>query len=222
MMIRYAKMLAGAGVAVALLAGNAHAAQDAPNAELHHIKTEWARISYTVHDHGQQVDDIEALENECAKYVAAHPRDAEAVLWQGIVTSEHAAIAGVFHQLALAKKARDILKTALKLDPNGVNGEVQMSLGVLYYRVPGFPIGFGDDDTARKDLQFALSKDPNGLDTNYFYGDFLVEQGDDAQARKVLAHALDAPVDKSRPVWDAGRRAEVRKLMASIGGQSKS
>ena len=208
--------------ALALSACLMSSAAHADDSELHHIKTEWAHIVYQVHGHDQQVNAIAVLQQEAKTYVAQHPENAEAVLWEGIVTSEYAAIASVFHQLGLAKDARDIFNHALELDPSGVNGAVQMSLGVLYYRVPGFPIGFGDDDTAKKDLLFALSKDPDGLDANYFYGDFLMEQGDYRQARTVLEHALGAPVDKSRPVWDAGRRAEVSALIANATKELKS
>ena len=34
------------------------------------------------------------------------------------------------------------------------------SLGVLYYKVPGWPIGFGDKDKARDLLQKALAVNP--------------------------------------------------------------
>ena len=76
------------------------------------------------------------------------------------------------------------------------------------------PIGFGDTDKARKLLKEALAQDPGGLDANYFYGDFLLDQGDKAGARAFLQKALRAPHDGTRPVWDAGRRREVQALLA--------
>ena len=45
---------------------------------------------------------------------------------------------------------------------------------------------------------------------------FLFQQHEFEDARKVLRHALDAPADPDRPVWDAGRRAEVRSLLEQI------
>jgi len=92
-----------------------------------------------------------------------------------------------------------------------------MSLGVLYYKVPGSPIGFGDHQRARQLLQQALALDPNGLDANYFWGDFLYDQGDKPGAKAALNKALRAPHDSARPVWDAGRRKEVQTLLAKIG-----
>ena len=44
--------------------------------------------------------------------------------------------------------------------------------------------------------------------------DFLMEQGEYAKARQVLNHGLAAPVTPERPVWDAGRRSEIRTLLA--------
>jgi uncharacterized protein (TIGR02996 family) len=132
------------------------------------------------------------------------------------VTSEEAAQASMFQKLGLARAARDILERARAINPRAANGGVLMSLGVLYYRVPGFPIGFGDTKKARSYLQAALQMDPNGLDSNFFYADFLHEQGDKAGARAHLLRALKAPASPARPVWDAGRRAEARALLAKI------
>ncbi|MGD9665701.1 MAG: tetratricopeptide repeat protein, partial [Novosphingobium sp.] len=111
-------------------------------------------------------------------------------------------------------KARDILAKAYAIDPKAANGGAAMSLGVLYYKVPGSPIGFGDDAKAKTLLDQALALAPNGLDANYFYGDYLLDQGDKTGARSHLLKALKAPHDASRPAWDAGRRREVQALLA--------
>ena len=77
-----------------------------------------------------------------------------------------------------------------------------MSLGVLYYKVPGWPLGFGSTAKARASFQRALLQDPKGLDNNYFYGDFLAQEGNKASARQYLQRALQAPTNPDRPVWD--------------------
>ncbi|KAB7740010.1 tetratricopeptide repeat protein [Parvibaculum sedimenti] len=192
------------------------------HADVHRLEAEWARVKYQVKDEGEQLTEIESLKKQADAVVRQYPGQAEPLLWDGIVTSENAALANIFQQLGLAKEARGLFERALAIDPSGLNGAISMSLGVLYYRVPGSPLGFGDDDMARKDLETALAKDPNGLDANYFYGDFLVEQGEYDKARNVLVHALDAPVDKERPVWDAGRREEVRQLIAKAEAHVRS
>jgi tetratricopeptide (TPR) repeat protein len=205
-------------LAAALAWGGIAQASDNPamDAQVARINNEWARIKYQVQDKNQQYLQLDQLAKQAASVSARYPGRAEPLLWQGIVTSEEAAQASMFRQLGLATSARDILDKARSIDPHAANGGVSMSLGVLYYKVPGFPIGFGSAKKARTYLEAALAQDPNGLDANYFYGDFLNEQGDHARARAYLARALKAPKDVSRPVWDAGRRTEVRALLAKI------
>jgi tetratricopeptide (TPR) repeat protein len=189
----------------------------AMDAQVMRINNDWARIKYTVGDKGAQYRALDALAGQAAAVVARFPNQAEPLLWQGIVTSEEAAQASVFRQLGLATRARDILEHAYRIDPKAANGGIAMSLGVLYYKVPGWPIGFGNASRASELLRAALGQDPNGLDANFFYGDYLYAQGNKAGARQFLQKALRASPTPSRPVWDAGRRREVRELLAKIG-----
>ncbi len=188
----------------------------AMDADVSRIDNEWARIKYQVKDKDAQYRQIDALAKQAAAVVARYPGHAEPLLWQGIVTSEEAGMASMFQQLGYAKAARAILDRAAAIDPKAMNGGVPMSLGVLYYRVPGFPIGFGSTEKARTLLKNALAMDPGGLDSNYFYGDFLHSQGDDRDAITYLQRALQAPANPHRPVWDAGRRADVRAELAKL------
>jgi tetratricopeptide (TPR) repeat protein len=116
----------------------------------------------------------------------------------------------------LAKDARNLFEKAGRIDYRAVDGAVPTSLGALYYKVPGFPLSFGDNAQARRYLEDGLKISPNGLDANYFYADFLFEVGEYPRAVTVLKHALSAPPDVERPVWDAGRRAEIRTLLTQV------
>lgn len=174
----------------------------------------WAHITYEVKGSSTQTKALDQLAKEAATVVARYPGQAEPLLWQGIIVSEQANRANFFHKLGLATKARDILQKAYSIDPKAAQGGAAMSLGVLYYKVPGSPLAWGDGDKAGRLLKQALALDPDGLDANYFYGDYLLDQGDKAGARTHLQKALRAPRDPSRPVWDAGRRREVRALLA--------
>ncbi len=181
-----------------------------------HISREWARIKYDVHGDDQQMKQLRPLERQAAALAKRYPKHATPLLWQGIVASEEAARAGLFHKLGYAEKARRLFDEAKALHPDAGHGGVWLSLGVLYSRVPGFPFGFGSDSKARRYLRRALAIDPDGLDANYFYGDFLFSEGKYAQARKVLERGLQAPVDARRPIWNKGRRLEIRALIARI------
>jgi len=187
-----------------------------------HLDDEWAHIKYQVNDRDEQFKDLQALAIEAAAVVVRYPGQVQPLLWNGIIESEEAAKASIIHKLSLAMAARKLFEKAEAIDKAGPGGAVAMSLGVIYYRVPGFPMGFGDNNKARSYLQTALAIDPNGLDTNYFYGDFLARRGEIDEAKRVLAHALGAPENPARPVWDAGRRAEVRALIARIEHRTAS
>jgi len=84
---------------------------------------------------------------------------------------------------------------------------------VLYYKVPGWPIGFGDRKRADELLQSALKLNPKGIDPNFFYGEFLLEQKRPADALVYLDRALQAPARPGRQIADAGRREEARALI---------
>lgn len=178
------------------------------------INDGWASITYTMRGSSHQTVALDRLAVQAAGVVKKYPNQPEPLLWQGIVVSEQANRANIFHKLGLATRAKDIISRAYALDHHAANGGAAMSLGVLYYKVPGSPIGFGDKARAGRLLHEALALDPDGLDANYFMGDFMLDQGDKASARTYLQRALRAPHDASRPVWDAGRRREVQALLA--------
>jgi tetratricopeptide (TPR) repeat protein len=191
----------------------------AMDADIVAIAEQWARIKYQGTDKSEQLRQIDQLVAQAATVRKKYPGRAEPLLWEGIVTSEEAAMAHMLDQMRYARAARALFEQAEAIDPNAANGGVLLSLGVIYYRVPGFPIGFGDDTKARKYLERALALDPNGLDPAYFYGDFLIQQGEKQKAKAVLTHGLAAPVTSNRPIWDGGRRAEIQALIAKIDGR---
>lgn len=213
------KLLLIAVTAVAVSAGAAQAnASDNPkmDADIRALEHDWARIKYQVTDEDAQYTQLQALAKEAAALCLRYEGRAEPLVWDGIITSTEAGVAGTFSALGLAKDARAMLEKAGKIDPNVLHGAVPTSLGALYYLVPGFPLGFGDDDTAQKYLERGLAMNPNGLDSNYFYGDFLYRQGELESAVTVLKHALRTPVNADRPVWDAGRRRDIRTLLDKV------
>ncbi|MCL6684486.1 tetratricopeptide repeat protein [Sphingomonas alba] len=205
------------GIALAALAAPAAAADSSAMAgDVMRINNGWAHIRYQVRDKNAQYNQLAALEKEAHQVTVKYPGKAEPLLWEGIVVSEEAARASTLKQLGLATRARDILAQAYAINPKVADGGAAMSLGVLYYKVPGWPIGFGSTAKAQRYFQEALAEDPRGLDNNFFFGDFLSQEGHKAAAKQYLQRALQAPANPDRPVWDAGRRAEVKALLAKL------
>lgn len=177
------------------------------------LQREWDQVKYRT-PADQQEKAFEALLAEAARAVAAHPGRAEPLVWQGIVESSLAGVRKGFGALGLAKQARKHYEEAIGIAPDALDGSAYNSLGVLYYRVPGWPIGFGDKDKARDMLQKALAVNPKGIDANYFYAEYLLEIGKPADAVPFLETALTAPPRPGREVGDAGRRQEAKALLA--------
>ena len=70
-------------------------------------------------------------------------------------------------------------------------------------------------EAARAYLTRALAANPNGVDSNFFYGDFLVRQGDYAGAESALQRAINAPPRPGRELADRGRKAQAAALIAT-------
>lgn len=182
---------------------------------LRDIQTRWAEANYQLKGK-EQKRAFEALSEDAEALVAAHPDRAEPMVWQGIVLSTYAGVKGPFGAMGLAKRSRDALHAAEKLDPTVLQGSVYTSLGALYYKVPGGIIGFGDKDRAREYLEKALVLNPDGIDPNFFYGELLYEDKQYDEARRFLEHALDAPARPERALADEGRKEEIRDLLAKV------
>ncbi|CUA85238.1 hypothetical protein [Pseudidiomarina woesei] len=189
--------------------------QTAAATTLEDIQKRWAEVNYTLQDDAQEKA-FEALLAQAKQWVQAEPNNAEAYIWQGIVQSTYAGAKGGLGALGLAKDARASLEKALALQPDALQGSAYASLGTLYFKVPGWPLGFGDDDKAKELLEKALEFNPNGIDPNYFYADYLYEQRDYLRAQQFAEKALAAPARPERPLADAERRKEVEALYAKI------
>ena len=186
--------------------------------EVREIQSEWARLYYLDEFLNENYRELQALAEQADLLAQDHPQNAEALVWDAIVLSTLAEKKGGLGALGLVKKARLKLEQAEAIDPEVLGGSVYASLGSLYSKVPGWPIGFGNDDKAEKYFKKALAINPEGLDINYFFAEYLVDQGNEELALKHIERALQAPVMMERPVADQGRRQQAIKLRADLTG----
>jgi len=130
------------------------------DADLTAIQQAWDHANYETPAGDAREAAFAALADRAAKFTAVNPKRAEALIWEGIVLSSYAGAKGGLGALKLAKQAREKLRSALAIAPDALHGSAYTSLGTLYYKVPGFPLGFGDSDEARSNLQKALEAAP--------------------------------------------------------------
>ena len=182
------------------------------------LARDWADVKYKT-PANEQAAKYEALADRAHKVSATYPERAEPLVWEGIIVSSFAGAKGGLGALSLAKQAKSLYESSLQIDPNALDGSAYNSLGVLYYKVPGWPLGFGDKPKAQELLQKALAINPRGIDPNFFYGEYLIETGKPAEAVAYLERAVNAPPRPGRDVADAGRRAEASELLRKARGQ---
>jgi tetratricopeptide (TPR) repeat protein len=172
------------------------------------LQHEWAVVNYEM-DGDAQLQAFKTLVERAEAAAASHPDSAEVLIWTGIIKSSYAGAKGGLGALSLVKDARDRFETAMKIDDTALDGSAYTSLGSLYYQVPGWPVGFGDDKKAVQLLQKALEINPDGIDSNYFYADYLLSKKEYEKAERYLLKAQSAEPRPDRPVADAGRQQEI-------------
>ena len=180
--------------------------------DLHGLQTRWAEIKYNTAV-AEKEKAFLTLIGDAEKLSAAH-QSAPFLIWEGIIRSTYAGVKGGLGALDQVKHAKKLFEQSIALQPDALNGAAYTSLGSLYYQVPGWPVGFGDDKKANEMLLKGLSYNPDGIDSNYFYGDYLLDQKQYKKAVVALEKALKAPARPGRESADAGRRAEASAALA--------
>jgi tetratricopeptide (TPR) repeat protein len=208
-------LLAAAGLVVALHIQGA--AADEMGTAISDLGHAWAKVYYQTPEKQQEAQ-YPALVAQADALAKRYPAKAEPMIWQAIILSSYAKVKGGLGALDEAEKARDIAMAAAKIDEKALDAGAYTSLGVLYYKVPGWPLGFGNDKKAREYLDRAMAIAPGSVDVNYFYGEFMIEQGDKKKARAFLEKALQAPPRPGREDADAGRRQEIQADLAELDG----
>lgn len=179
------------------------------------LQRDWEVIRYQT-PAAEREKRFEALSAKAHKVSESFPGRAEPLVWEGIIVSSVAGEKGGLGALGLVKQAKALYESAIAINGDVLDGSAYNSLGVLYYKVPGWPVGFGDKAKAKELLQKALSLNPKGIDPNFFYGEYLVETKQPDQAVAYLDKALQAPARPGRQIADTGRKEEVRALLEKI------
>jgi tetratricopeptide (TPR) repeat protein len=159
---------------------------------LQSIESEWASIYYSTPKQERGPGYCRLLDRTI-NLSRQHPKNAEPIIWEAIVKATNADHQDAVSALKAIHEARDLLLKAIEINPQAMNGSAYVTLGTLYYMSPKWPIGFGDEATAQKMLQTALKINPNGIDSNYFYGDFLLSNNRLNEAAKYFQRAIAIP-----------------------------
>ncbi|TXS95401.1 hypothetical protein FV139_05810 [Parahaliea maris] len=195
------------GTTVAVAQDNTVSADD--------IRARWEHANFELSGDARE-HALEEVAAACEQATGTHREDAALLTWCGITHSSYAGAKGGLGALGEAKRARALLEQAVEADRSVLNGAALCSLGTLYAKVPGWPLGFGDDERAEKYLQEALTVAPDDIDNNYFMADFLYGEHRREEALKYLQHAQQASPRPGREVADRGRQVEISQLATQL------
>lgn len=202
------------GFLLVLLQGHAYA-QNAVDDQVSYLRYEWEHANYEL-DGPDKAAAFEALEQSSSEARQKFPDSAEVLIWDGIIKSTYAGIKGGLGALKLAKQAKSSFESAIAINGEALNGSAYTSLGILYARVPGWPVAFGSNKKAAELLLKGLTINPEGIDSNFFYAEFLAENGQKAKAREYYLRAKRARPRQNRAIADAGRLREVETALEKI------
>lgn len=201
--------------AVLLLSLSSLQASAAVNPDIKMLQQRWAQINYVL-EGKEKERAFETLVDQADRVVWQYPAQAESWIWSGIIKSGYAGVKGGLSALSLAKAAKKEFEHAIELDGSALSGSAYTSLGSLYVHVPGWPIGFGSNKKAEVMLLKGLELNPDGIDSNYFYGDYLLDQGDYVNALSAFDKALRAAPRPGRVLADRGRREEINRAIMKV------
>lgn len=182
------------------------------------VAQRWAEVNYQMQGEARE-QAYEELVLMAGQVAASNPESAPALIWSGIVKSSFAGVKGGLGALGLAKAAKADLERAIALDANAMQGSAYTSLGVLYMNVPGWPVGFGDEDKANELLTRAVQMAPHDIDANYFMAEYYLKQNDHEEVLKFLERAKNAPPRPGREVADAGRQGEIGQMLLQLSSK---
>ena len=179
------------------------------------IQQTWDEITYTVPKEAQFRQFLTLIDT-ASQYAEDANHSPESLIWLAGSQSGAARAKGGLDALDLAKQAKENLERAIAADKTALEGAGLGILASLYHKVPGWPVGFGSDKKARKLFKEALEVNPNGLDSNYFYAEFLFDEKDYDEAAQYLEKAKQAPGKQGRPLATKARQQDIVELEAKL------
>jgi len=182
--------------------------------EINKIESQWAKIYYAENSK-QQSKHFPLLIEEAEKLSKKYPKALEPIVWQAIIIATNAAFESPFKALESIQSAKALLEHVISVEPETLEGAALVTLGTLYYMSPGWPISFGNQQTAESLLKKALKINPLSIDSNYFYADYLVSKGNLEIAQAYFKKALNAPTRNHQEYADTQLKKEALSALKS-------
>lgn len=176
------------------------------------IQAEWSEVFYLA-PRSEHVSRYKGLLERIRALKATAPQRAEPLIVEAIILCTYSAAALGLDTLEMLEDSRELLKKSIERDPKALEGAAYVTLGNLYRRLPGWPLLYGDKKIAREILTTGVRLFPEGIDTNYFMGDILLEEGDPKAALPYLEKAARAAIRPTLRVSDEKLHKEAQEAV---------
>jgi tetratricopeptide (TPR) repeat protein len=194
---------------VALLLLSSQCFADNLKHSLTKLESDWSAVFYNTPE-PKKAAGYKQLLNQSILLAAEFPERPEPLFWEAVIKATYAEHLDAISALDSIKQARDLLIKALEIDPHTMNGSAYVTLGTLYYMTPGWPIAFGDNNKAREMLETALKINPDGIDVNYYYADYLLANNELNAAEKYFEKAAKMPIGPEQSYADKRLKEEAK------------
>ena len=180
---------------------------------LERIRHEWVVATFDLAPERRGAA-LETLGDMAQQLAQRFPGEPQARAWEGIVLASLAESRGPVIGYFFARDARTLLHTVESREPAALDGAGYAALGILYATAPGWPFSFGDRAVARAYFEEAVATTPGSMEPHYFYGGFLLRQGEYGEATRHLRLALTGGVQTDPLAPELHHRGEVRRVLA--------
>ena len=214
----------GLALWLALIPTTGHTqAPDPVELESRALQTEWTEVFYRAADN-HRAEKYRNLLERARALKARQPNRAEPLIVEAIILCTYSSAALGLDTLDMLEQARTLLLKAIDIAPPALDGAAYVTLGNLYRRLPGWPVLYGDKQLARQYFEAGVKLYPGLIDTNYFFGDFLVDEGDTRGAIHYLERASRAPIRPNLKTSDSRLKVETDEALAALrsGKSSRS
>lgn len=182
---------------------------------LNRIELTWAKTYYE-QSKQQQQSTYPQLLKQLEQLDKQHPNDANIIYWEGLIKASYAEHQNPVAALEAIHEVRNLLTKAISIEPNVMNGAAYVVLGTLYDKAPQWPIAFGDEHKAKEMLETALKISPDGVESNYFYGEFLLDHDEQQAAVAYFKKALSGKVRAEQPYPDEQIKHKAKIALANL------
>ena len=207
------------GLAWLMLPALAAAAPPGMESILERIRHEWGVAVFELAP-DRRSDALETLAVMAHRVAERYPGETEPLAWEGIVLASLSEIRGPLGGYFTARSARELLQGVEVRDPSALDGPGYAALGALYSTAPLWPFSFGDRDLARTYFEKAVATAPHSMEAHYFYGGFLMRQGNYQAAIRHLRLALTGSPPCGSGCTATHERRQIRRTLAQAERRS--